>query len=323
MARKELPSGWINRKRYLSLQIGSWAILLGGLLFLFGYNFLIQELETLTFIIWLVVIIIANSIFKSSIVNKEKMETNKPMLELIRNIEGEAALVAVNELLAKEDLSNAMKRKYSIEKVYTLLYLGRDQEAKELLEQIERPAMSNDLFIYLELCFELSDNPRLLLEEEYNRLNDIQDYQARNTLDGILHYRESILDAEASGEPSQELREMIYTQRDIFTMLMNQYRIIRIYRHKSRYLTREACEKILEYANDLARFTRLANEVLEELGPVNEEEKEEAERAKEQGSAFLTFEDSSKEEQEEIEQQEATTDVIDVDAQEVKDDNNQ
>ena len=69
-------------------------------------------LQTLTFIIWIVVIILVNSIFKSSLVNKEKMETNKPMLELIRNIEGESALVAVDELLAREDLSKAMKQKY-------------------------------------------------------------------------------------------------------------------------------------------------------------------------------------------------------------------
>ena len=135
-------------------------------------------------------------------------------------------------------------------------------------------------------------------------------------MDGILHYRESILDAEETGNPSNELREMIYTQRDIFTMLMNQYRIIKIYRNKSRHLTREACEKILEYANDLARFTKLANETLAKLGPVTEEEKEEAERAKEQGSAFYTIE----EKEEEIEQVE-DQDVIEAEVQEVKEDN--
>lgn len=316
MAKKDLPSGWINRKRYLTLKIGSWAILLCGLLFLFGYNFLIEEIQTLTFIIWIVVIILVNSIFKSSLVNKEKMETNKPMLELIRNIEGESALVAVDELLAREDLSKAMKQKYLIEKLYTLLYLGREEEAKTLLDTIDRPEVGHDFFIYLELSFELSNNPRALLEEEYDKLNSIQDFNARNTVDGILHYRESILDAEETGNPSNELREMIYTQRDIFTMLMNQYRIIKIYRNKSRHLTREACEKILEYANDLARFTKIANETLAKLGPVTEEEKEEAERAKEQGSAFYTIEEKE-EEIEKVEDQ----DVIEAEVQEVKEDN--
>ena len=312
MKKRELPVGWINKKRYLTLKLGSWAILLGGFALLFGYNFLVKELEILTFIIWLLVIIIGNSLFKSTLINKEKMETNKPMFELIRNIEGNVALEEVNKLLDRDDLSLIMKQKYSIEKVYTLLYLGREEEAKELLMQIERPKIGNDLFVYLELQFELSDNPRKLLEVEFDNLNNVQDFQTRSTMEGVLNYRESILDAEDSGKPSQELREMIYTQRDIFTMLMNQYRIIKIYRGRSRYLTREACEKIIEYANDLERFTKLANEVLEELGPVTEEEKNEGELILEQGAAFY-------EKEELIE----NSNVIDVDNQEVKEDNNQ
>ena len=312
MKKRELPVGWINKKRYLTLKLGSWAILLGGFALLFGYNFLVKELEILTFIIWLLVIIIGNSLFKSTLINKEKMETNKPMFELIRNIEGNVALEEVNKLLDRDDLSLIMKQKYSIEKVYTLLYLGREEEAKELLMQIERPKIGNDLFVYLELEFELSDNPRKLLEVEFDNLNNVQDFQTRSTMEGVLNYRESILDAEDSGKPSQELREMIYTQRDIFTMLMNQYRIIKIYRGRSRYLTREACEKIIEYANDLERFTKLANEVLEELGPVTEEEKNEGELILEQGAAFY-------EKEEPIE----NSNVIDVDNQEVKEDNNQ
>lgn len=312
MKKRELPVGWINKKRYLTLKLGSWAILLGGFALLFGYNFLVKELEILTFIIWLLVIIIGNSLFKSTLINKEKMETNKPMFELIRNIEGNVALEEVNKLLDRDDLSLIMKQKYSIEKVYTLLYLGREEEAKELLMQIERPKIGNDLFVYLELEFELSDNPRKLLEVEFDNLNNVQDFQTRSTMEGVLNYRESILDAEDSGKPSQELREMIHTQRDIFTMLMNQYRIIKIYRGRSRYLTREACEKIIEYANDLERFTKLANEVLEELGPVTEEEKNEGELILEQGAAFY-------EKEEPIE----NSNVIDVDNQEVKEDNNQ
>lgn len=312
MKKRELPVGWINKKRYLTLKLGSWAILLGGFALLFGYNYFIKELEILTFIIWLLVIIIGNSLFKSTLINKEKMETNKPMFELIRNIEGNVALEEVNKLLDRDDLSLIMKQKYSIEKVYTLLYLGREEEAKELLMQIERPKIGNDLFVYLELQFELSDNPRKLLEVEFDNLNNVQDFQTRSTIEGVLNYRESILDAEDSGKPSQELREMIYTQRDIFTMLMNQYRIIKIYRGRSRYLTREACEKIIEYANDLERFTKLANEVLEELGPVTEEEKNEGELILEQGAAFY-------EKAELIE----NSNVIDVDNQEVKEDNNQ
>lgn len=312
MKKRELPVGWINKKRYLTLKLGSWAILLGGFALLFGYNYFIKELEILTFIIWLLVIIIGNSLFKSTLINKEKMETNKPMFELIRNIEGNVALEEVNKLLDRDDLSLIMKQKYSIEKVYTLLYLGREEEAKELLMQIERPKIGNDLFVYLELEFELSDNPRKLLEVEFDNLNNVQDFQTRSTMEGVLNYRESILDAEDSGKPSQELREMIYTQRDIFTMLMNQYRIIKIYRGRSRYLTREACEKIIEYANDLERFTKLANEVLEELGPVTEEEKNEGELILEQGAAFY-------EKEEPIE----NSNVIDVENQEVKEDNNQ
>lgn len=312
MKKRELPVGWINKKRYLTLKLGSWAILLGGFALLFGYNYFVKELEILTFIIWLLVIIIGNSLFKSTLINKEKMETNKPMFELIRNIEGNVALEEVNKLLDRDDLSLIMKQKYSIEKVYTLLYLGREEEAKELLMQIERPKIGNDLFVYLELQFELSDNPRKLLEVEFDNLNNVQDFQTRSTMEGVLNYRESILDAEDSGKPSQELREMIYTQRDIFTMLMNQYRIIKIYRGRSRYLTREACEKIIEYANDLERFTKLANEVLEELGPVTEEEKNEGELILEQGAAFY-------EKAELIE----NSNVIDVDNQEVKEDNNQ
>lgn len=312
MKKRELPVGWINKKRYLTLKLGSWAILLGGFALLFGYNYFVKELEILTFIIWLLVIIIGNSLFKSTLINKEKMETNKPMFELIRNIEGNVALEEVNKLLDRDDLSLIMKQKYSIEKVYTLLYLGREEEAKELLMQIERPKIGNDLFVYLELEFELSDNPRKLLEVEFDNLNNVQDFQTRSTMEGVLNYRESILDAEDSGKPSQELREMIYTQRDIFTMLMNQYRIIKIYRGRSRYLTREACEKIIEYANDLERFTKLANEVLEELGPVTEEEKNEGELILEQGAAFY-------EKAELIE----NSNVIDVDNQEVKEDNNQ
>lgn len=312
MKKRELPVGWINKKRYLTLKLGSWAILLGGFALLFGYNYFVKELEILTFIIWLLVIIIGNSLFKSTLINKEKMETNKPMFELIRNIEGNVALEEVNKLLDRDDLSLIMKQKYSIEKVYTLLYLGREEEAKELLMQIERPKIGNDLFVYLELEFELSDNPRKLLEVEFDNLNNVQDFQTRSTMEGVLNYRESILDAEDSGKPSQELREMIYTQRDIFTMLMNQYRIIKIYRGRSRYLTIEACEKIIEYANDLERFTKLANEVLEELGPVTEEEKNEGELILEQGAAFY-------EKAELIE----NSNVIDVDNQEVKEDNNQ
>ena len=312
MKKRELPVGWINKKRYLTLKLGSWAILLGGFALLFGYNYFVKELEILTFIIWLLVIIIGNSLFKSTLINKEKMETNKPMFELIRNIEGNVALEEVNKLLDRDDLSLIMKQKYSIEKVYTLLYLGREEEAKELLMQIERPKIGNDLFVYLELEFELSDNPRKLLEVEFDNLNNVQDFQTRSTMEGVLNYRESILDAEDSGKPSQELREMIYTQRDIFTMLMNQYRIIKIYRGRSRYLTREACEKIIEYANDLERFTKLANEVLEELGPVTEEEKNEGELILEQGAAFY-------EKAELIE----NSNAIDVDNQEVKEDNNQ
>lgn len=312
MKKRELPVGWINKKRYLTLKLGSWAILLGGFALLFGYNYFVKELEILTFIIWLLVIIIGNSLFKSTLINKEKMETNKPMFELIRNIEGNVALEEVNKLLDRDDLSLIMKQKYSIEKVYTLLYLGREEEAKELLMQIERPKIGNDLFVYLELEFELSDNPRKLLEVEFDNLSNVQDFQTRSTMEGVLNYRESILDAEDSGKPSQELREMIYTQRDIFTMLMNQYRIIKIYRGRSRYLTREACEKIIEYANDLERFTKLANEVLEELGPVTEEEKNEGELILEQGAAFY-------EKAELIE----NSNVIDVDNQEVKEDNNQ
>lgn len=312
MKKRELPVGWINKKRYLTLKLGSWAILLGGFALLFGYNYFAKELKISTFIIWLLVIIIGNSLFKSTLINKEKMETNKPMFELIRNIEGNVALEEVNKLLDRDDLSLIMKQKYSIEKVYTLLYLGREEEAKELLMQIERPKIGNDLFVYLELQFELSDNPRKLLEVEFDNLNNVQDFQTRSTMEGVLNYRESILDAEDSGKPSQELREMIYTQRDIFTMLMNQYRIIKIYRGRSRYLTREACEKIIEYANDLERFTKLANEVLEELGPVTEEEKNEGELILEQGAAFY-------EKAELIE----NSNVIDVDNQEVKEDNNQ
>lgn len=312
MKKRELPVGWINKKRYLTLKLGSWAILLGGFALLFGYNYFVKELEILTFIIWLLVIIIGNSLFKSTLINKEKMETNKPMFELIRNIEGNVALEEVNKLLDRDDLSLIMKQKYSIEKVYTLLYLGREEEAKELLMQIERPKIGNDLFVYLELQFELSDNPRKLLEVEFDNLNNVQDFQTRSTMEGVLNYRESILDAEDSGKPSQELREMIHTQRDIFTMLMNQYRIIKIYRGRSRYLTREACEKIIEYANDLERFTKLANEVLKELGPVTEEEKNEGELILEQGAAFY-------EKEELIE----NSNVIDVDNQEVKEDNNQ
>ena len=312
MKKRELPVGWINKKRYLTLKLGSWAILLGGFALLFGYNYFVKELEILTFIIWLLVIIIGNSLFKSTLINKEKMETNKPMFELIRNIEGNVALEEVNKLLDRDDLSLIMKQKYSIEKVYTLLYLGREEEAKELLMQIERPKIGNDLFVYLELEFELSDNPRKLLEVEFDNLNNVQDFQTRSTMEGVLNYRESILDAEDSGKPSQELREMINTQRDIFTMLMNQYRIIKIYRGRSRYLTREACEKIIEYANDLERFTKLANEVLEELGPVTEEEKNEGELILEQGAAFY-------EKAELIE----NSNAIDVDNQEVKEDNNQ
>lgn len=312
MKKRELPVGWINKKRYLTLKLGSWAILLGGFALLFGYNYFVKELEILTFIIWLLVIIIGNSLFKSTLINKEKMETNKPMFELIRNIEGNVALEEVNKLLDRDDLSLIMKQKYSIEKVYTLLYLGREEEAKELLMQIERPKIGNDLFVYLELEFELSDNPRKLLEVEFDNLNNVQDFQTRSTMEGVLNYRESILDAEDSGKPSQELREMIHTQKDIFTMLMNQYRIIKIYRGRSRYLTREACEKIIEYANDLERFTKLANEVLEELGPVTEEEKNEGELILEQGAAFY-------EKEEPIE----NSNVIDVDNQEVKEDNNQ
>ena len=240
------------------------------------------------------------------------METNKPMFELIRNIEGNVALEEVNKLLDRDDLSLIMKQKYSIEKVYTLLYLGREEEAKELLMQIERPKIGNDLFVYLELEFELSDNPRKLLEVEFDNLNNVQDFQTRSTMEGVLNYRESILDAEDSGKPSQELREMIYTQRDIFTMLMNQYRIIKIYRGRSRYLTREACEKIIEYANDLERFTKLANEVLEELGPVTDEEKNEGELILELGAAVYEKEEPTE-----------NSNVIDVDNQEVKEDNNQ
>lgn len=312
MKKRELPVGWINKKRYLTLKLGSWAILLGGFALLFGYNYFVKELKISTFIIWLLVIIVGNSLFKSTLINKEKMETNKPMFELIRNIEGNVALEEVNKLLDRDDLSLIMKQKYSIEKVYTLLYLGREEEAKELLMQIERPKIGNDLFVYLELEFELSDNPRKLLEVEFDNLNNVQDFQTRSTMEGVLNYRESILDAEDSGKPSQELREMIYTQRDIFTMLMNQYRIIKIYRGRSRYLTREACEKIIEYANDLERFTKLANEVLEELGPVTEEEKNEGELILEQGAAFYEKEEPTE-----------NSNVIDVENQEVKEDNNQ
>ena len=92
MAKRDLPHGWINRKRYYALQFGSWGILLGGFAIVFGYNFLIKELGTGTFILWLIIVVISNSIFKSSLINKEKMETNRPMLELIRNIEGNVAL---------------------------------------------------------------------------------------------------------------------------------------------------------------------------------------------------------------------------------------
>lgn len=315
MKKRELPLGWINKKRYLALRIGSLAILLGGFAILFGYNFLIKELELFSFILWLLAVIIGNSLFKSTLINKEKMETNKPMFELIRNIEGNLALEEVNKLLSRDDLSLAMRQKYNIEKVYTLLYLGRNEEAKELLSQIERPIGGNDLFIYLELEFELSDNPRKLLEIEFDNLNNIHDFQTKSTMEGVLTYRESILDAEDSGKPSEELREMINTQRDIFTMLMNQYRIIRIYRGRSRYLTREACEKIIEYANDLERFTKLANEVLEELGPVSEEERLEAERIQEQGAAFYEIDDKNETSE--------NKDVVEAEVQEIKEDNNQ
>ena len=98
-------------------------------------------------------------------------------------------------------------------------------------------------------------------------------------------------------------------------MLMNQYRIIRIYRNRSRHLTREACEKIMEYANDLERFTKLAKEVLEELGPVTEEEKLEAQRIEEQGAAFYEIEENN----EVVE----NDNVIEAEVQEVKEDNNQ
>ena len=204
-----------------------------------------------------------------------------------------------------------MKQKYTIEKIYTLLYLGREEEAKELLAQTERPVGGNDLYVYLELMFELSDNPNRLLEIEFDALDNVQDYQTRSTIDGILNYRKLILEAEETGKPSQDLKEMINTQRDIFTMLMNQYRIIRIYRNRSRHLTREACEKIMEYANDLERHTKLATEVLAELGPVSEEEKLEAERIQEQGAAFYEIEDNS------------NNDAIEAEVQEVNEDNNQ
>ena len=258
MAKKDLPLGWINRKRYYALQFGSWGILLGGFVLVFGYNFLIEELGTGTFILWLVIVVIINSIFKSSIVNKEKMETNKPMMELIRNIEGNVALEEVNKLLSRDDLSNAMRQKYTIEKIYTLLYLGREAEAKVLLEQTERPVGGNDLYVYLELMFELSDNPRNLLNIEFEMLDNVQDHQTRSTLDGILNYRKLILEAEETGKPSQDLREMINTQRDIFTMLMNQYRIIKIYRNRSRHLTREACEKIMSLLASISFLSALA-----------------------------------------------------------------
>lgn len=285
--KKELPYGWINRKRYNAVFWGSWAVLFGGFVLLIVYDQFIESLGAITIIIWAIVIFLANMIFKNSLVNKEKMETNKPMIELIRNIEGNEALKAVDELLSREDLSSSMKEKFLIEKVYTLMYLGRNAEAKELLDQIERPNIGHNLYIYLELKFELSENPEEILDSELARLEEVSDMQARATLQGILDYRKSIVEAEETGNPSEELREMIYTQKDIFTMLMNQYRIIKIYRNKSRFLVREACEKCLEYGNDLHRFTDLAKTTLEELGPVTEEEKLEAERAHEMGSAFL------------------------------------
>ncbi len=319
MKKKELPNGWINRKRYNAMFWGSWVVLFGGFALLVIYDQFISSLGSLTIVIWAIVIFVINMIFKNSLVNKEKMETNKPMIELIRNIEGNEALVAVNDLLSREDLSLAMKEKFLIEKVYTLMYLGKTIEAQELLAQIERPSNGHNLYVYLELKFELAKNPKEALNDEILRIEEVSDVQTKNTLQGILDYHKSIIEAEETGNPSKELRDMIYTQKDIFTMLMNQYRIIKIYKNRSRFLVREACEKCLEYGNDLHRFTDLAKTTLEELGPVTKEEELEAEKAREMGSSFLDYVEGSQED-------EALENVFDKNEENVQDlneDNNQ
>ena len=318
MAKKELPGGWINKKRYYMFMYGSWGVLFLGFAILLSYDMLIKPLAPLSIILWGVVIFIVNMMFKNSIMNKERMEVNKPMIELIRNIEGNEALKAVDEMLSRDDLSSSMIEKYKIEKVYTLLYLDRTKEAKELLDTIQRPKLNNNLFIYIELGFELSDNPKALLEKEYEYLEGVTHPQFRASIQGVLEYRQAILEAEETGKPSESLREMLFTQKDIFTMLMNQYRIIRIYRNVSKAITREACEKIIEYGNDLLRFTNLANKVVNELGPVTEEEKLEAEKIHEIGNAFMTFDDEDND-IDEIENE----DVIEAEIHEEKEDNNQ
>lgn len=317
MEKKELPGGWINKKRYYMFMYGSWGVLFLGFALLLSYDMFIKTLAPISIILWGVVIFIVNMMFKNSIMNKERMEVNRPMIELIRNIEGNEALKAVDEMLARDDLSSSMIEKYKIEKVYTLLYLNRTQEAKELLDTIQRPTLNNNIFIYIELGFELSENPRALLTKEYEYLESVTHPQFRASIQGVLEYRQAILDAEETGKPSESLREMLFTNKDIFTMLMNQYRIIKIYRNVSRSITREACEKIVEYGNDLLRFTSLANEVLEELGPVTEEEKQEAEKIHEIGNAFMTFDEEEYEEENENEE------VIDAEIYEAKDESNQ
>lgn len=318
MSKKELPSGWINKKRYYTYIFGNWIVLLIGFGLLILFNS-IEPMGTGTVILWSVVIFFANILFKNSIVNKEKMEANKPMIELIRNIEGEEALKAVDELLNRDDLSMIMREKYLIEKVYTLLYLARYDEARDLLNQIERPKEGHNLYIYLEMCFELSLNPEQLLKEEFEKVETINDIQVKATIEGILEYRQAIIEAEKTGNPSDNLKDMIFNQTDIFTLLMNQYRIINIYRNTSRVIVRDACEKCLEYGNDLLRFTGLAKEVLDELGPVNEEELEERKRMNEDSAISIEMNEEVQEENNVV----VSDDVIDAEVQETKEDNNQ